>query len=55
VNKLFEDLEDVNYHSFLAKLAELIEQRAPELATRLAGWCKPPPSASRQLTSPSHL
>lgn len=41
VRKLFEDLEDVNYHSFLAKLTELVEQRAPELAARLTGWCKP--------------
>ena len=41
VRKLFEDLEDVNYHSFLAKLIELIEQRLPALAARLDGWCKP--------------
>jgi hypothetical protein len=41
VRKLFEDLEDVNYHSFLARLIELIEQRLPELAAKLNGWCKP--------------
>ena len=38
VNKLFEDLEDVNYHSFLAKLLELVEERAPNLAERLSDW-----------------
>ena len=54
VRKLFEDLEDVNYHSFLAKLIELVEQRAPELAERLDGWCKTQPKAPRQLTSPTH-
>ena len=42
VRKLFEDLEDVNYHSFLARLIELIEQRLPELAGQLVGWCKTP-------------
>jgi len=41
VRKLFEDLEDVNYHSFLARLIELIEQRLPDLAAQLNGWCKP--------------
>ena len=40
VRKLFEDLEDVNYHSFLAKLIELVEERAPELAGELRDWCK---------------
>ena len=40
VRKLFEDLEDVNYHSFLARLTELVEQRAPQLAAKLPGWCK---------------
>ncbi len=40
VNKLFEDLEDVNYHSFLARLIELVEQRAPKLAGQLGDWCK---------------
>ena len=40
VCKLFEDLEDVNYHSFLAKLIELVEERAPELAAKLSDWCK---------------
>ena len=40
VRKLFEDLEDVNYHSFLAKLIELVEERAPELAGALSDWCK---------------
>ncbi len=37
--RLFEDLEDVNYHSFLARLIELVEQRAPKLAAQLDGWC----------------
>jgi len=41
IRKLFEDLEDVNYHSFLARLIELIEQRLPKLATKLNGWCNP--------------
>ncbi|MBP7937924.1 MAG: hypothetical protein KA354_25085 [Phycisphaerae bacterium] len=54
VNKLFEDLEDVNYHSFLGRLAELIEQRAPALAKRLDGWCKMPPNTPQRLTSPAH-
>ena len=54
VRKLFEDLEDVNYHSFLAKLIELVEQRAQGLATRLDGWCKTQPKAFRQATSPAH-
>ena len=40
VRKLFEDLEDVNYHSFLAKLIELVEERAPELAGALRDWHK---------------
>lgn len=40
VRKLLEDLEDVNYHSFLAKLIELIEEHAPELAGKLSDWCK---------------
>ena len=40
VRKLFEDLEDVNYHSFLAKLIELAKERAPELAIALADWCQ---------------
>ena len=40
IGKLFEDLEDVNYHSFLAKLIELVEERAPELACELSDWCK---------------
>lgn len=40
VRKLFEDLEDVNYHSFLARLIELVEQRVPELANKLRDWCK---------------
>ena len=40
VCKLFEDLEDVNYHSFLAKLIELVEERSPELAKALGDWCK---------------
>lgn len=44
VRKLLEDLEDVNYHSFLARLIELIEQRQPELAAKLSGWCKPAPN-----------
>ena len=40
VSNLFEDLEDVNYHSFLGKLIELVKERAPELATALADWCQ---------------
>ena len=40
VRKLFEDLEDVNYHSFLGKLIELVKERVPELATALADWCQ---------------
>ena len=40
VRKLFEDLEDVNYHSFLAKLIEVVEKRAPKLARALGDWCK---------------
>ena len=40
VRKLFEDLGDVNYHSFLAKLIELVQERTPELATALADWCQ---------------
>lgn len=51
VRKLFEDLEDVNYHSFLAKLTELIEQRLPQLAARLNGWCKPVPKPTSTITS----
>ncbi len=43
VRKLFEDLEDVNYHSFLTKLIELIEERTPELAATLSDWCKEVP------------
>ena len=39
VRKLLEDLEDVNYHSFLAKLIEFVEERAPELASELSDWC----------------
>ena len=41
VQKLFEDLEDVNYLSFLTRLIELIEERLPELAARLTDWCTP--------------
>lgn len=37
--KLFEDLEDVNYHSFLAKLLELVEERAPTFARSVSAWC----------------
>jgi hypothetical protein len=40
VRKLFEDLEDVNYHSFSGKLIELVKERTPELATVLADWCQ---------------
>ena len=40
VRKLFEDLEDVNYHSFLARLIELIRERAPKLAEALGDWCQ---------------
>jgi len=43
VRKLCEDLEDVNYHSFLATLIELIEERTPELAVALSDWCKEVP------------
>lgn len=46
VRKLFEDLEDVNYHSFLGEMMKLIEQRLPPLAARLDGWCKPAPTPS---------
>jgi hypothetical protein len=46
VRKLFEDLEDVNYHSFLAELIELVEECLPQLARRLRGWCKPKAGAS---------
>ena len=53
VRKLFEDLEDVNYHSFLAKLIELIEQRLPELAVKLNDWCKPTPIPTSTVT-PAH-
>lgn len=54
VRKLLEDLEDVNYHSFLARLTELIEQRQPELAAKLNGWCKPAPNpASLPHTNPA--
>jgi len=52
VRKLFEDLEDVNYHSFLARLIELVEQRLPEVAAKLDGWCKP---ASHPFNSPIPL
>ena len=40
VRKLFEDLEDVNYHRFLAKLIELVKERAPDLAGELGDWCR---------------
>ena len=40
VRKLFENLEDVNYHSFLAKLIQLVELRGPKLARALGDWCK---------------
>lgn len=46
VRKLCEDLEDVNYHSFLARMTELIEAQLPQLAARLSGWCKPAPAPS---------
>lgn len=39
IRKLFEDLEDVNYHSFLGKLIELVEQKLPKLAAKLTDWC----------------
>ena len=51
VRKLFEDLEDVNYHSFLTKLIELIEQRLPELALKLNDWCNPAPIPTSTITS----
>lgn len=54
VRKLFEDLEDVNYHSFLGKLIELVEQRAPELAARLEGWCKAQPKGCRNPSPVAH-
>jgi len=38
VRNLFEDLEDINYHSFLGKLMELVKERTPELATELSDW-----------------
>ena len=41
VSKLLHDLEDVNYHSFLLQLIDLIEERLPELAARLTNWCRP--------------
>jgi len=41
IRKLFEDLEDVNYHSFLGKLIELVQQKLPKLAARLDDWCNP--------------
>ena len=53
VRKLFEDLEDVNYHSFLAKLIDLVEQRLPTLAAKLNGWCKPAPIPTSTVT-PAH-
>jgi hypothetical protein len=40
VRKLLEDLEDVNYHSFLARLIELIGERTPKLAEALSDWCQ---------------
>ena len=56
VRRLFEDLEDVNYHSFLARLIELVEQRRPKLAAGLSGWCRSAfsisPRTSRRNTSP---
>ena len=51
VNKLFEDLEDVNYHSFLLQLIDLIEERLPELAARLTDWCKPATTPAPNPTS----
>ena len=39
IRRLFEDLEGVNYHSFLAKLVELVRERAPNLAEALSDWC----------------
>ncbi len=39
IRQLMEDLEDVNYHSFLARLIELVKERAPELASALHDWC----------------
>ena len=50
VRKLFEDLEDVNYHSFLTKLIELIETHLPTLAARLSDWCKPVPKTTHTST-----
>ncbi len=50
VRKLFEDLEDVNYHSFLGKLIELIEQQLPDLAAQLTSWCKPALQPAHQPT-----
>ena len=51
VRELIEDLEDVNYHSFLARLFELIEQQLPELAAKLDGWCKPASIPTSSITS----
>lgn len=51
VRKLFEDLEDVNYHSFLAGLIEWVEQRLPELAAKLNGWCNPAPMPTASIIS----
>lgn len=51
VRRLLEDLEDVNYHSFLTRLIELIGERLPEHAARLPGWCKPATTPTSTITS----
>lgn len=53
VRKLFSDLEDVNYHSFLARLIELVEQRALRLAAALPGWCAAASSKSASTSRPN--
>jgi len=51
IRKLFEDLEDVNYHGFLSKLIDLTEPRLPHLAVALADWYKPAPKPAHAPTS----
>ena len=40
VRRLFEDLEDVNYHSFLAELITQVKAMAPRMARTLPDWCR---------------
>ncbi len=46
IRQLMEDLEDVNYHSFLDRLLKLIEEHAPQFGVVVSEWSGGTPNPS---------